>query len=198
MLATNIGSKRWSLTSGDGDMGHDILVDGYNVIKNNPMFQLVESKNFSEARNVLIKQLKNRFRFSTQRVVVVFDGSGSYEQWSTDEHIWIIYSRHGEKADQVIARLAAEAKLKGTTVSLYSDDTEVKDSVVEHGGSAHTTQQLTRRLNAAPRDVEIRSQHRQRARRDYGIDPRQKIEDDSVYEPHRPHKKKGKSARRRR
>ncbi len=177
-------------------MGHDILVDGYNVIKNNPMFQMVENKSIDEARNVLIKQLKNRFRSSPSRVVIVFDGSDQREQMYHDEHICIIFSRYGETADRVIARLAAEARQKGTTISLYSDDGEVKDSVLEQGGTTHTTQQLTRRLNAAPRDVAIRSQHRQQVRRDYGIDPRYKIEDDSVYEPRRPQKKRGKSSRR--
>jgi uncharacterized protein len=177
-------------------MGHDILVDGYNVIKNNLMFQMVEHKSLAEARNILIKGMKNRFRNSTSRVVIVFDGDDRREQMYHDEHICIIYSRYGETADRVIARLAAEAKQKGTTVSLYSDDGEVKDSVQQQGGTIHTTHQLTKRINAAPRDVEIRSQHRQQVRRDYGIDPRYKIEDDSIYEPNRPQKKRGKSSRR--
>ncbi|GAC1616840.1 MAG: hypothetical protein NVS4B9_06490 [Ktedonobacteraceae bacterium] len=180
-------------------MGFDILVDGYNVIKNNIMFQMVESKNLAEARNILIKQLKNRYRNTPFRVIVVFDGNDKKEQTLYEDHIRIIFSRHGETADRVIARLAAEARQKGSSVQLYSDDGEVQHNVVEQGGSAHTTHQLTKALNAAPRDVEIRSQHRQAMRRAYGIDPAYKPEDDE--EPsygHRGKKKKGKSSRRHR
>ena len=177
-------------------MGFDILVDGYNVIKNNIMFQMVETKNLAEARNILIKQLNNRYRNTAYRVIVVFDGNDKKEQTLYEDHICIIFSRYGETADRVIARLAAEARQKGTVVMLYSDDGEVQHNVVEQGGSAHTTRQLTQGLNAAPRDVAIRSQHRQKMRRVYGIDPSYKPEDDE--EPHhkrRGKKKKGRSSR---
>ena len=178
-------------------MGFDILVDGYNVIKNNIMFQMVEAKNLAEARNILIKQLKNRYRNTAYRVFVVFDGNDAKEQISYEDHICIIFSRYGETADRVIARLAAEARQKGTGVKLYSDDGEVQHNVVEQGGSAHTTHQLTRSLNAAPRDIAIRSQHRQEMRRVYGIDPAYKAEDHEDSSPkYRGKKKKGRSSRR--
>jgi len=178
-------------------MGFDILVDGYNVIKNNIMFQMVESKNLAQARNILIKQLKNRYRNTIYRVIVVFDGKDKKEHVSYEDHICIIFSRYGETADQVIARLATEARQKNTTVHLYSDDGEVQHNVMEQGGSIHTTRQLTQSLNAAPRDVAIRSQHRQAMRRTYGIDTSYKPEDDE--EPpnkHKGKKKKSKSSRR--
>src|SRR5579883_2523749 len=103
-------------------MEYIILIDGYNVIKNNPMFQFVEMKNLAEARTLLIKQLKNRFRNTSQRVVVVFDGNDRQEQIYHDEHIRVIYSRYGETADSVIARLAAQARNDGHGIAGYSDD----------------------------------------------------------------------------
>ncbi len=173
----------------------DILVDGYNIIKNNSMFQYMEMKNRAEARALLIKQLRNLFMHTTNRVIVVFDGDGAREQVSHEDHIRIVYSRHGETADKVIARLAAEAKQTGRTVSMYSNDGEVRQSVVEQGGTALTTRQLTSQLTAPPRDVAIRSQHRQAMRRIYGIDPSYKPEDDE--EPPSSRKKKKKSSRHR-
>jgi uncharacterized protein len=179
-------------------MGYDILIDGYNVIKNNVMFQMVETKSLAEARNVLIKQLKNRYCNTAYRVTVVFDGNDKREHTYNEDHIRIIFSRHGETADRVIARLAGEARQQGTTTILYSDDVEVQQSVIEHGGSHHTTRSLAHNLNAAPRDVAIRSQHRQVMRRVYGIDPAYKPEDDED-DPYPQHKKKkGKASHRRR
>lgn len=175
----------------------DVLVDGYNIIKNNPMFQFMEMKNRAEARALLIKQLRNLFMHTTNRVIVVFDGDGEREQVSHEDHIRIVYSRHGETADRVIARLATEAKQVGRMVSMYSNDGEVRQSVVEQGGTALTTRQLTSQLTAPSRDVALRSQHRQAMRRIYGIDPSYKPEDDE--EPsYSSRKKKKKSSRRHR
>lgn len=176
----------------------DILVDGYNVIKNNPMFQFMELRNRAEARALLIKQLRNRYLHTPYRVIVVFDGDGAREQVLHEDHIRVIYSRHGETADRVIMRLAAESRKAGRNVAMYSNDGEVRQSVVEQGGSVHTTQHLVKKLTTAPSDVAIRSQHRQAMRRIYGIETMYKAEDDE--EPgytHRPTKrKKKKSARR--
>jgi len=176
-------------------MGCDILVDGYNVIKKNLMFQNLEIKNLALARDTLIRQLKNRYRQTPYQVIVVFDGNGTREQVDHDEHVRIIFSRHGQTADSVIVRLAAEARKAGREVILYSDDEEVKQNVVEQGGTFLTTHQLAARLNAAPSDVAIRSQHRQMMRRIYGIDPSYKPDDDLEPSRHM-HKKKKKSSRR--
>ncbi|SRR6266487_123630 len=175
----------------------DILVDGYNVIKNNLMFRTAECKSLAEARSLLLRQLQNRYGRTTQRVIVVFDGDGKYEQVSHEQHIRIIYSRYGETADTVIKRLAAEARAADRAVEMYSDDEEVRHSVAEHGGTMQTTKQLVKQVNAAPPDMEARSRHRQQMRRIYGIDTPYKLEDEQ--EPARSprHKKKRKSSRRR-
>ncbi|HEY7416097.1 MAG TPA: NYN domain-containing protein [Ktedonobacteraceae bacterium] len=159
-------------------MGQVVLVDGYNVIKNNLMFQTLVGNNFAYARELLIKQLKNRYRSMHQQIIVVFDGEGNREQVTHDEHIRIIFSRHGETADHVIARLAAEARVAKQEVKMYSDDEEVRSSVLEQGGHVGSTGHLTRDLTAAPRDVAYRAHHRQKVRRAYGIDPMAKYLDD--------------------
>ena len=178
-------------------MGCDILVDGYNVIKKNSMFQLLETKNLAVARDTLVKQLKNRYRHTPFRVIVVFDGNGVREQVYHDEHVRIFFSCQGETADCVIARLATEARANGHDVLVYSDEIEVQQSVLEQGGSKHTTQHLTRHLNAAPRDVEIRAKHRQAVRRDYGLDPTAKWKEDDET-PLNTQRKKGKKSRKHR
>jgi uncharacterized protein len=178
-------------------MGCDILVDGYNVIKNNSMFQLLETRSLAVARDTLVKQLKNRYRHTLFRVIVVFDGNGSREQVSHDEHIRIIFSRQGETADCVIARLAAEARAHGREILVYSDDIEVQQSVIEQGGRKYTTHNLTKQLNAPPQDVEARSRHRQAMRHAYGLDPTAKWKDDEESPPDT-RRRKGKKSRKHR
>lgn len=152
-------------------MGLDILVDGYNVIRNTPSFRTVEMKDFAAARDLLISQLVNRYRHTPHQVIVVFDGDGASEQVSHYRRVRIIYSRRGETADSVIARLAAGARATGREVEMYSNDEQVRQFVTEQGGSARSTDQLIGQLNKAPRDVARRFHHRQAMIRKYGLNP---------------------------
>jgi predicted RNA-binding protein with PIN domain len=175
-------------------MGRDILVDGYNIIKNTSSFQAACARSLAAARELLITQLVHRYRHTPHRVIVVFDGDGASEQVSHDRRICVIYSRRGETADSVIARLATEARSAGREVEMYSNDQEVQQAVARQGGSTGTATQLTNQLNAAPRDVARRAHHRQAMRRKYGLDP--SYDPDDEPEPRRsPGKKKGRGHR---
>ncbi len=156
----------------------DILVDGYNVIKNNAAFKFVEAKSLAASREALITQMVSKYRHTPHRVTIVFDGDGDYEQKVTDRRIGIIYSKRGETADSVIARLTALWRVESREVEMYSDDGEVRFAVTSEGGQAYRTKTLTTYLNAPSQDVALKYQYRQKARRDYGLDPSCKIEDD--------------------
>jgi len=176
-------------------VGRDILVDGYNVINRNVSFQTLSAKSLASARQLLVNQLANRYRHTPHQVIVVFDGDGVSEQTLQERRVRIIYSRAGETADSVIARLAASARAAGREVELYSDDNEVRQSVSQQGGTISSTRQLTKNLNAAPTDLARLSHHRQQARRQYGIDPSQKYELDDFQSPSSHTRKKGKKSR---
>jgi uncharacterized protein len=152
-------------------VSRDILVDGYNIIKNSPSLRALEAKNLEAARAALITQLVGRYRHTPHRVFVVFDGDGAREQVSHDRRICIIYSRHNETADSVIARLANEAHSGQREVEIYSNDSEVRQSVVQGHGRSYSVGDLTRQFNAPARDVEMRIRHRLAKRREYGLDP---------------------------
>ncbi len=179
-------------------MGSDILVDGYNVIKRDAAFQTLSAKNLAAARQLLIDQLVSRYRHTPHQVIVVFDGEGVSETSTQDRRVRIIYSRSGETADSVIARLAAASRDAGREVELYSDDSEVRQSVSRQGGKVGSTNQLTKYLQAAPSDLARLSQHRQQARREYGLDPAKKYELDEYNSPSAQHRKRGKKNRQKR
>jgi uncharacterized protein len=172
-------------------VGRDILVDGYNVIKRAPSFQAARMQSLAAARAQLIALLVNRYRHTPHQVIVVFDGDEALEQVCHERRIRIIYSRQGETADSVLARLAKEARAAGREVEIYSDDNEVQHSATSQGGSAQTTVQLERQFYAAPRDVERRTRHRLAMRRKYGLDPNYFYEEEDE-PPRSPGKKKKK------
>lgn len=177
-------------------MGHEVIVDGYNVIKNNEMYRSAQKGGLEHARALLIQHLRYRFRDGTETVIVVFDGDGEREQASHVNHIRVIFSQRGESADSVIARLAAEARRAGHSVEMYSSDAEVQTKVVLQGGSAYSTGQLSRQLQPTPSDVLQRFEHRQKMKRMYGLDPAYKPDDEEEPSTNRPGKKKKRRRRR--
>lgn len=176
-------------------MGREILVDGYNVIKNGTTFRVIEGRNLAAAREALIAQMVSKFRHTPHRVTIVFDGDGNNEQTLHDRRICIIYSRRDETADSVIARLAATMRAENREVEMYSDDGEVRFAVVSQGGIAHQTVRLTTHLNAPSRDIAVRHHYRERMKRRLGIDPN--YDPDAESEQHTPRHKKRSSRKHR-
>jgi len=108
----------------------DIIVDGYNLIGSDQGLQgALEHK-----RNWLVQQLQRYQKLKQFNLIVVFDGwrTGSANESSEKiAGVSIIYSRLGEKADQVIIRIARE---KGGSAVVVSSDREIR-SAVERGGA---------------------------------------------------------------
>lgn len=159
-------------------MGREILVDGYNVIMRDTSFQSARQRSFEAARHALITQLIRRYRHTPHRVTVVFDGDAPREQTTHQQRVRIIFSRAGESADVVIARLAAQAREEGHDVEVFSDDLEVQQAVKSSGGESQNTGQLITHLNAPPKHLKRLAEHRRRVRRKYGLDPMHGKDDD--------------------
>jgi uncharacterized protein len=86
-----------------------IVVDGYNLIRQSSEFRQYERRGLEEGRRYLIKRLSAFKKKKRHAVTVVFDGwdNGPIDEERTKEGaITIIFSRRGEKADDVIKRMA--------------------------------------------------------------------------------------------
>ncbi len=110
----------------------DLIIDGYNLLgAEQGLHGALEHK-----RNWLIQQLsqyQTRKQFS---VIVVFDGwrAGSATEASEKQAgVAVVYSRLGEKADQVIVRIARE---KGSGAVVVSSDREIRSAVERFGAVA--------------------------------------------------------------
>jgi len=120
-------------------------VDGYNVIGSQKGLR----GDIERRREQLIDQLVRYRLRKGYPVTVVFDGWGS--GWP-DEHgelrdgIDIVFSRHGEKADTVIVRMAEEL---GSACLVVSSDREVARSVRAAGGIAVSVSEFEDRISQA-------------------------------------------------
>ena len=103
-------------------MALHIIIDGYNLIRQSPELLRHEKKDLEKGRAMLLRNLSAYQRIKRHAITVVFDGWAEgdiFERRSKEGGIEIIFSRRGEKADEVIQRLSA--KKKGETTVVTSD-----------------------------------------------------------------------------
>lgn len=93
-------------------MPKHLLVDGFNVIRRDRVLSAAERRNFYLAQDRLVSRLAAYRRDTPHRVTVVFDGhaSGNWFRSRARRHgVDIIYSSHGETADDVIRETVERA-----------------------------------------------------------------------------------------
>jgi predicted RNA-binding protein with PIN domain len=102
-----------------------LIIDGYNLLHVSRSLIRLNSNQLQWERDRLIDQLSAYQKLKPCRITVVFDGwQGG---WSTEKRenkrgIELIFSKLGEKADEVIKRLVKE---KGSGAIVVTSDREV-------------------------------------------------------------------------
>ena len=84
-----------------------IIIDGYNLIRQSDFLRRFEKQSLEAGRQALLQQASLYRKKKGHRITVVFDGweNGSpFEERDRQGGITIVYSRRGEKADEVIKR----------------------------------------------------------------------------------------------
>ena len=127
-------------------MALHLIVDGYNLMGLRPRI----SENWEAERRRLTQRLTRYAQTKGHPVTVVFDGWRSDNMSEGEERLGpltVIYSRSGEKADQVIIRLAGRYGRAGVVVS---SDREVSTAALAAGCVALRAVEFERRLAALP------------------------------------------------
>jgi hypothetical protein len=112
-----------------------IIVDGYNVIRQWPELAMLDRADLQSGREALLKELQSYRRARGHRITVVFDGreqGGFSEATESTARIGVRYSKRGETADAVIARLVAEG---GEGAVVVSSDHEVTATARRQGAA---------------------------------------------------------------
>jgi hypothetical protein len=113
-----------------------IIVDGYNLIRQSATLRHSEMKSLEQGRNALIRSLAGYRKLRGHRITVVFDGweGGSpREERDFAGGVEIVYSRLGEKADEVIKRLLENG---GEESLVVTSDREIAVFAARRGSSA--------------------------------------------------------------
>jgi len=113
-----------------------MIIDGYNLIRQSDALRRHEHKSLENGRRALLTWLADYEKIKHHKIIVVFDGwkSGSPdEQRDREGNIDVIYSRYGERADDVIKRLTQNAP---GDVVVVSSDREISSRATRLGKTA--------------------------------------------------------------
>ncbi|GMV49524.1 MAG: hypothetical protein AMXMBFR67_10670 [Nitrospira sp.] len=106
-------------------MATHLLVDGYNLLGSAGMGGPPAAGRLEAARDALLRSLTGYRHRKGHAITIVFDGwqgGAPSEQREFLSGIEVVYSKRGERADQVIQRLA---RLYGRDCAVVSSDHEV-------------------------------------------------------------------------
>ncbi len=130
-------------------MALHLIIDGYNLIRQTPVWEELDAQDLRWGREALLASLAAYRRVKKHPITVVFDGGHSVEvvgQRDFYQGILVLYSHHGETADEVIKRLAARERERGLVVS---SDREIMEHALRVGAAVMSAPEFVLRLQMA-------------------------------------------------
>lgn len=118
-----------------------LLVDGYNVIRNNARYASQEddfesASMWNKARQTLVNDAALMAHGAYEHCTVVFDGAGNAASTGEPRHVAgidVMFSPAGVSADTVIERLAHDARERGFEAVVVSSDFAIQSTVFGAG-----------------------------------------------------------------
>ena len=123
-----------------------IIIDGYNLIRQSDVLRLHERQGLEAGRKALVHLMAGYRRARGHRITIVFDGwlgGPPQEERDREAGIDIIYSRRGEKADEVIKRLARQ---HADETLVVTSDRPVMDAAIRAGVTAVASREFEARI----------------------------------------------------
>jgi predicted RNA-binding protein with PIN domain len=132
----------------------NLIIDGYNLLHILSPHLSLNAAQLQRERNRLIDLLSDYGRQKGLEITVVFDGwQGGWvaEQRERIKGIEVIYSRVGEKADDVIKRLVRE---RGSGSMVITSDREISNDAERMSVAAVSSDQFCEKLEQSAVEVE--------------------------------------------
>jgi uncharacterized protein len=126
-----------------------LAIDGYNYIKQNPNLRKLEEIELQKAREGLIGQLAQYKKIKGHSIIVVFDGwqaGTSAGRRERSRGIEILFSKAGEKADDILKHLAAE---KRDGIAIVTSDNDVAFYAAKKGAAVISATEFEDKMEMA-------------------------------------------------
>jgi predicted RNA-binding protein with PIN domain len=131
-------------------MAMHLIIDGYNLLGARGQVGREAGAASESAREQLLRDLSGYRQRKGHPITVVFDGWQQGIGTERREHragVEVVYSRRGERADQVIQRMAEEF---GRDCAVVSSDREVTDFARAQGAFVISSPEFESRLRVVP------------------------------------------------
>ena len=129
-------------------MPHVLVIDGYNLLGCLGKRQPERPTDGAREREALIQRLSLYSQRKGHPVTVVFDawrGSMGFEHHEHRTGVQVVFTKRGERADQVIQRLAREY---GRACAVVSSDLEIIQTAKAHGAFVLKSQEFQEKLES--------------------------------------------------
>jgi uncharacterized protein len=126
-----------------------LIIDGYNLLAAAGPLPGTGNLYSGMARESLLRDLAAYRQRKGHALTVVFDGWQQGQPIESREHragVQVVYSKRGERADQVIQRLAREY---GSDCAVVSSDHEIVNAAKAHGAFVMGAQEFAGKLHSA-------------------------------------------------
>ncbi|TKB71070.1 MAG: NYN domain-containing protein [Nitrospira sp.] len=134
-------------------MSNHLIIDGYNLLGARGQIAPHSGANLEAAREGLIRELARYHQQKAHAITLVFDGWQQGSGVERHEHrsgVRVMYTKRGERADQVIQRLAGR---DGRDCSVVSSDREVMEAARASGAFVVSSAEFARKLQAPTASV---------------------------------------------
>ncbi len=131
-----------------------LIIDGYNLLHVTHSLMRLSSVQLRWERDRLIDQLSAYQKLKPSGITVVFDGwlgGWAAEKRERQKGVEVIYSRLGEKADEVIKRLVRE---KGSGAIVVTSDREISRFAERIDAAVVPSEQFQEKLEGFSSKVE--------------------------------------------
>lgn len=131
-------------------MSKRIIIDGYNLIKTSSVIAFRGDEDLKTIRDKLTSVLSYYYAIKKIPITIVFDGERGgrdMEDWeAVSSYMEIVYSRLGEKADNVIKRLSDSF---GASSIVVTSDRDIIKHAMRNGAAIITSPEFAAKVKVA-------------------------------------------------
>jgi predicted RNA-binding protein with PIN domain len=126
----------------------EIIIDGYNLIRQSDFLSRLDAQNLEQGREALLERLVEYKKVRNHPITVVFDGWGGFNLSSTrtrHEGITVVFTAQGQTADEWIQARVRKVQYGAVVTS----DREIQQHAERSGLAIISSHEFERRMDAA-------------------------------------------------
>jgi predicted RNA-binding protein with PIN domain len=130
-------------------MSLHLIIDGYNLIRRSPSLSALDRQDLETGRAELIQRLATYRKLRPVPITVIFDGWNQMslsESRTTERGIRVVFSKRGQKADELVI---ASARDMGEKAVVVTSDRQVQLEAQRHHATVISSEEFEIKMEMA-------------------------------------------------